>query len=94
MIEAHGLTKRFGSTVGPRRLDLRCRRIDPRRPRPERRRQDHRGAHPHHAGAARRGSARVAGHDVVARPAAVQRNIGVTAQDATLDEVLTGRRTS
>jgi daunorubicin resistance ABC transporter ATP-binding subunit len=36
------------------------------------------------------GSARVAGHDVVREAAAVQRNIGVTAQDATLDEVLTG----
>jgi ABC-2 type transport system ATP-binding protein len=38
------------------------------------------------------GTARVAGHDVVAEPAAVQRSIGVTAQDATLDEVLTGRQ--
>ncbi|MGD0455805.1 MAG: ATP-binding cassette domain-containing protein [Solirubrobacteraceae bacterium] len=36
------------------------------------------------------GSARVAGYDVLTEPAAVQRNIGVTAQDATLDEVLTG----
>src|SRR6202451_2540175 len=38
------------------------------------------------------GWARVAGHDVVCEPAAVQRKIGVTAQDATLDEVLTGRQ--
>jgi ABC-2 type transport system ATP-binding protein len=37
------------------------------------------------------GSARVAGHDVVAEAGAVRRKIGVTAQDATLDEVLTGR---
>jgi ABC-2 type transport system ATP-binding protein len=37
------------------------------------------------------GSARVAGHDVVSEAAAVQRSIGVTAQDATLDEILTGR---
>jgi ABC-2 type transport system ATP-binding protein len=37
------------------------------------------------------GSARVAGHDVVSEAAAVRRSIGVTAQDATLDEVLTGR---
>ena len=37
------------------------------------------------------GSARVAGYDVVKEPSEVQRNIGVTAQDATLDEVLTGR---
>src|ERR1700748_962600 len=36
------------------------------------------------------GWARVAGHDVVKEAAAVQRNIGVTAQDATVDEVLTG----
>jgi ABC-2 type transport system ATP-binding protein len=37
------------------------------------------------------GSARVAGHDVLSEASAVQRKIGVTAQDATLDEVLTGR---
>jgi ABC-2 type transport system ATP-binding protein len=37
------------------------------------------------------GSARVAGYDVVKQPSEVQRSIGVTAQDATLDEVLTGR---
>src|SRR5271170_2263893 len=38
------------------------------------------------------GTARVAGHDVVREPAAVQRSIGVTAQNATVDEVLTGRQ--
>ena len=38
------------------------------------------------------GSAWVAGHDVVHEAAAVQRNIGVTAQDATVDELLTGRQ--
>src|ERR1700733_8491333 len=38
------------------------------------------------------GWARVAGHNVVREAAAVQRNIGVTAQDATVDEVLTGRQ--
>jgi ABC-2 type transport system ATP-binding protein len=38
------------------------------------------------------GSARVAGHDVVTEAAAVQREIGVAAQDATLDEVLSGRQ--
>ncbi len=37
------------------------------------------------------GSARVAGHDVISEADEVQRNIGVTAQDATLDEVLSGR---
>ena len=39
-----------------------------------------------------RGWARVAGHDVVGDPQAVQRSIGVTAQAATVDEVLTGRQ--
>jgi daunorubicin resistance ABC transporter ATP-binding subunit len=37
------------------------------------------------------GRATVAGHDVVADPAAVRRRIGVTGQSATLDERLTGR---
>src|ERR1700683_1571897 len=37
------------------------------------------------------GCARVAGHDVVTEASEVQRSIGVTAQNATLDEVLTGR---
>jgi ABC-2 type transport system ATP-binding protein len=39
-----------------------------------------------------RGSARVAGHDVVAEAQAVRGLIGVTAQDATVDEALTGRQ--
>ena len=38
------------------------------------------------------GRAWVAGHDVVAEAAAVRRKIGVTGQDATLDELLTGRQ--
>ena len=38
------------------------------------------------------GRARVAGLDVVAEPAAVRRHIGVAAQDATLDDALTGRQ--
>jgi daunorubicin resistance ABC transporter ATP-binding subunit len=38
------------------------------------------------------GTASVAGCDVVREAGAVQRSIGVTAQDATLDEVLTGRQ--
>jgi ABC-2 type transport system ATP-binding protein len=38
------------------------------------------------------GSAWVAGHDVVREAPAVQRSIGVTAQDATVDELLTGRQ--
>ena len=38
------------------------------------------------------GWARVAGFDVVTEAAAVRRHIGVTAQDATLDDALTGRQ--
>ena len=38
------------------------------------------------------GWASVAGHDVVAEAMAVRRSIGVTAQDATVDEILTGRQ--
>jgi len=38
------------------------------------------------------GRAWVAGHDVVTQAAAVRRHIGVAAQDATLDELLTGRQ--
>jgi len=38
------------------------------------------------------GHARVAGYDVVNQAALVRRNIGVTAQDATVDELLTGRQ--
>ena len=37
------------------------------------------------------GHGRVAGYDVVSEAAAVRRSIGVTAQDATLDAVLTGQ---
>ena len=38
------------------------------------------------------GRAWIAGLDVVSDAAAVRRQIGVTAQDATLDELLTGRQ--
>jgi ABC-2 type transport system ATP-binding protein len=38
------------------------------------------------------GTARVAGHDVVKEANAVRRAIGVTAQNATVDDVLTGRQ--
>jgi ABC-2 type transport system ATP-binding protein len=38
-----------------------------------------------------RGTARVAGHDVVTKAAAVRRSIGLTGQYAALDESLTGR---
>src|ERR1700709_2292258 len=88
MIEAHGLTKRFGSTVALDGLDL----------------EVPAGAilgvlGPNGAGKTTAvrilttlsqpdsGTAHVAGFDVTTRAAAVQRNIGVTAQDATLDDV-------
>jgi len=92
-IEARGLRKLFGSTVAVDGLDLEAREgavlgvLGPN-------------------GAGKTtalrilttltvpdaGSACVAGHDVVRDPDAVRRSIGVAAQDATLDEVLSGRQ--
>src|ERR1700722_12753547 len=92
MIEAHGLAKCFGATVALDGIDLEV---------PAGAILGVLG--PNGAGKTTAvrilttlsipddGTARVAGHDVVTEAAAVQRNIGVTAQDATLDEVLTGR---
>jgi daunorubicin resistance ABC transporter ATP-binding subunit len=93
MIEAHGLKKRFGTTQALDGVDLQVPRgailgvLGPN-------------------GAGKttavrilttltvpdEGWAQVAGHDVVRDPTAVQRSIGVAAQDATLDELLTGRQ--
>ena len=93
MIEAQGLTKRFGSTQALRGLDLHV---------PVGSILGVLG--PNGAGKSTAirilttlsipdsGSARVASYDVVAQAAAVRRSIGVTAQDATLDELLTGRQ--
>jgi daunorubicin resistance ABC transporter ATP-binding subunit len=93
MIEAHDLRKRFGSTVALDGIDLAV---------PAGAILGVLG--PNGAGKTTAvrilttlsipdsGSARVAGHDVVSEAAAVQRNIGVTAQDATVDEILTGRQ--
>jgi ABC-2 type transport system ATP-binding protein len=92
MIEAHDLTKRFGPTVALDGVDLEV---------PAGAILGVLG--PNGAGKTTAvrilttlalpdsGSARVAGHDVLSEAADVQRNIGVTAQDATLDEVLSGR---
>jgi ABC-2 type transport system ATP-binding protein len=92
MIEAHDLRKRFGQTVALDGIELEV---------PEGSILGVLG--PNGAGKTTAvrilttlsipdaGSARVAGHDVVSEADGVQRNIGVTAQDATLDEVLTGR---
>jgi ABC-2 type transport system ATP-binding protein len=93
MIEAEGLTKRYGDTIALAGIDL----------------QVPAGSilgvlGPNGAGKTTAvrilttlsmpdsGRARVAGYDVVREAAAVQRNIGVTAQDATVDEMLTGRQ--
>src|SRR5271168_4958381 len=93
MIEAHGLSKRFGTTVALDGIDLEV---------PVGTILGVLG--PNGAGKTTAvrilttlalpdsGRARVAGHDVVREAAAVQRNIGVTAQDATVDEMLTGRQ--
>jgi daunorubicin resistance ABC transporter ATP-binding subunit len=93
MIEAHGLRKRFGPTVALDGLDLAV---------PAGAILGVLG--PNGAGKTTAvrilttlskpdgGSARVAGHDVVRDAAAVRAGIGVTAQDATLDEVLSGRQ--
>jgi ABC-2 type transport system ATP-binding protein len=93
MIEAQGLTKWFGSTVALDGLDLEV---------PAGAILGVLG--PNGAGKTTAvrilttlslpdsGSARVAGFDVVREAASVQRSIGVTAQDATLDEVLSGRQ--
>src|SRR6202789_2000406 len=92
MIEAHGLAKRFGATVALDGINLEV---------PAGAILGVLG--PNGAGKTTAvrilttlsmpdsGWARVAGHDVVSEASAVRRNIGVTAQDATLDEVLTGR---
>jgi ABC-2 type transport system ATP-binding protein len=93
VIEARGLRKRFGATVALDGLDL------------EARQGTVLGVlGPNGAGKTTAvrilttlskpdgGQARVAGHDVVTDPAAVQRTIGVAAQDATVDAVLTGRQ--
>jgi daunorubicin resistance ABC transporter ATP-binding subunit len=93
MIAAHGLTKRFGSTEALKGLDLEV---------PAGAILGVLG--PNGAGKTTAvrilttltkpdsGSAFVAGYDVVTQASMVQRNIGVTAQDATLDVVLTGRQ--
>src|SRR5262245_3492049 len=92
MIEASGLRKRFGPTLALDGLDLEVPRgailgvLGPN------------GAGKTTAvrilttlAVPDGGSARVAGYDVVHEAHAVRSRIGVTAQDATLDEVLTGR---
>ena len=93
MIQARGLRKRFGETVALDGLDLEARAGTVLSV-----------LGPNGAGKTTAvrilttlsrpdgGEARVAGHDVIREPTAVQRMIGVAAQDATVDEVLTGRQ--
>jgi len=93
MIEAEGLTKHYGDTVALAGIDLQVPAgsilgvLGPN------------GAGKTTAvrilttlAVPNRGWARVAGYDVVGQASAVRRHIGVTAQDATLDEALTGRQ--
>jgi ABC-2 type transport system ATP-binding protein len=93
MIEAQGLTKRYGTTQALAGIDLAVEAghilsvLGPN------------GAGKTTAvrilttlAQADSGSARVAGFDVTTQAAAVRRCIGVAAQDATLDELLTGRQ--
>ncbi len=93
MIEAHGLTKRYGTTQALAGIDLAVEAghilsvLGPN------------GAGKTTAvrilttlARADSGSALVAGFDVTTQAAAVRRCIGVAAQDATLDELLTGRQ--
>ena len=93
MIEAEGLTKRYGQTQALAGIDLEVPAgTDPRRARTQRGRQDHRRPDPHHAGRPdqrpRPGRRLRRGHP----GRSVRRSIGVTAQDATLDDALTGRQ--
>src|SRR5271154_3906294 len=93
MIEAHGLSKRFGTTVALDGIDLEV---------PVGTILGVLG--PNGAGKTTAvrilttlalpdaGHGRVAGFDVVRDGPSVRRRIGVTAQDATLDELLTGRQ--
>jgi ABC-2 type transport system ATP-binding protein len=91
-IEAHGLVKRYGDKLALAGVDLDvargsvCGLLGPN------------GAGKTTAvrilttlTVADAGSARVAGHDVVANAVAVRRSIGLAAQDATVDGLLTGR---
>ncbi len=91
-IEAEGLRKSYGEVEALCGVDLRVPDGHRARPaRPERRRQDDRRAHPHHAAARPTAArARVAGLDVVRDAAALRAQIGLAGQYAAVDENLTG----
>ncbi len=90
-IETQGLVKAFGETRVLDGLDL---QVDAGEVfallGPERRGKDDDRPHPHDAARARRGIARVAGHDVAREPDAVRAAISLTAQEAAVDGMLTG----
>ena len=92
MIEAEGLTKRYGETQALAGVDFAVPAgLHPGRARAQRGGQDDRGPDPHHAWP----SPTAAGPRWPAttwstEAAEVRRHIGVAAQDATLDELLTG----
>ena len=92
-IEATGLVKRFGAKAALDGVDIeRPHRHRHRGPRPQRRRQDHRGPHPHHP--VRRhepAPPRSPASTCATQANEVRRRIGLAAQDATIDPLLTGR---
>ena len=91
-IIVEGLEKRFGSVVALDGVDFSVPTgTRARAARPERRGQDHCGAHAHHDPAARRGPRRGARHRRrAANPQAVRERIGLAGQYAAVDENLTG----
>ena len=92
-ILVEGLTKSFGDVRALRGIDLSVPRgHGARRARPERRGQDHRGAHPDHAAAARTRAGRWSRATTwCGEAAAVRRSIGLSGQSAAIQEELTGR---
>ena len=86
-----GITKTFGQTRALDDVDLAHRdRHHLRAARPQRRRQDHAGPDPGHAGPTRRGHRRCRRARPPRRPDGVRRSIGLTGQYAAVDDVLTG----
>ena len=80
MIEADGLVKSYGETRALAGVSFSVPAGSVLGSRPERSREDHSCADLDQAGAAGRGPGPLAGIDVLARPAAVRRQIGVAAQ--------------
>ena len=92
VIEAEGLVKTFGDFTAGRRRRLRGQSGEVFRvAQAQRRRQDDDRADDDDARRPDAGAARVAGHDVIRDPEAVRASMGLTAQSATVDELLTGQ---